>query len=108
MTLRADDRVLMLAIASYKEMARIARTLTSGTLVALGSAEEVDAARSQCAALDNVMFLDARPDSIPWRDQYFTRILVPPHFEPLLRSSAPELHRVLVPGGEILLERQDC
>jgi hypothetical protein len=106
--LRADDRVLMLAIPSSGELAAIARLLAAGSLVALGTAEEVDSARASLAEFDNIMFLDARPDSIPWRDAYFTKILVPPHLEPLLRSAAPELHRLLAPGGEIITSRQDC
>lgn len=106
--LRADDRVLMLAIPSRQELAGIARLLISGSLVALGTADEVDDARAKLAEFDNVMFLDARPDSIPWRDAYFTKILVPAHLEPLLRSAGPELHRLLAPGGQIVTARQDC
>jgi hypothetical protein len=107
-TLRADDRVLLLAIPSHQEVANIARILMTGSLVALGTAEEVDAARREFHEFDNVMFLDARPDSIPWRDGYFSRIFVPAHLDSLLRSAAPELHRVLAPGGEIVRDRQDC
>lgn len=98
----------MLAIPPHEEAVRIASVLSAGSLVALGEAEEVDAARASLAALDNVMILNARPDSIPWREAYFTKILVAPHLEPLLRSCAGELHRVLAPEGEIVLERQDC
>lgn len=107
-TLRADDRVLLLAIPSHGEVANIARILITGSLVALGTADEVDAARREFQEFDNVMFLDARPDSIPWRNGYFSRIFVPAHLEQLLGSAGPELHRVLAPGGEIIRERQDC
>jgi hypothetical protein len=98
----------MLAIPSRREMAGVARVLMSGSLVAIGTADEVDEARANLAEFDNVMFLDARPDSIPWRDAYFTKILVPTHLEPLLRSAAAELHRLLAPGGEIVTGSQDC
>jgi hypothetical protein len=98
----------MLAIPSQQEVARVAALLENGVLVALGGPDEVDAARAGLSQVENVMFLDARPDSIPWQEAYFTKIVVPPHLEALLRSSAAELHRVLAPGGEIVLERQDC
>ena len=51
---------------------------------------------------DNVLFLSAAPDRIPWRSAYFTKIMVPPQFEPILPTIANELHRVLAPGGEIV------
>ncbi|HSU32209.1 MAG TPA: hypothetical protein VLJ11_13335 [Bryobacteraceae bacterium] len=99
---RADDRVLLLAIPSRADLAAIARVLMNGVLVALGTRDEVDQARRSMADFDNVMFLDASPEQIPWREAYFTKILVPPHMESLLSLIATELHRVLAPGGEIL------
>jgi hypothetical protein len=56
------------------------------------------------AEFDNVMFVEASPQQIPWREHYFTKIVVPPHMEAVLRSSGAELHRVLAPGGEIHFE----
>ncbi len=104
---RADDRVLLLAIPSQHELAALARLLMRGVLVALGTREEVDQARAALADFDNTMFLEGRPDQIPWRESYFSKILVPPHMESILRSAAPELHRVLAPGGEIATQRLD-
>lgn len=86
----------------------MASVLNAGLLVALGTADEVDAARAELNRLDNVMFIEGVPNSIPWREAFFTRIVVPPHLEPVLRSAAPELHRVLAPGGEIVVDRQDA
>ena len=99
---RADDRVLLLAIPSRADIAAIARVLMSGVLVALGDSDEVDEARRSMADFDNVMFLSASPEQIPWREAYFTKILVPPHLESLLSHISVELHRVLAPGGEIV------
>jgi len=100
--LRADDRVLLLAIPHRDELAGIARVLMRGVLVALGTREEVDRAREAMADFENVMFVETALDKIPWREQYFTKILVPPHLEQLLRPLALELDRVLAPGGEIV------
>lgn len=101
-TLRADDHVLLLDIPSAAELAAIARILIRGSLVALGSREAVDRAREALAEFDNVLFLDASPAQIPWRSAYFTKVLVPPHFEPLLESIATELYRVMRPDGTLV------
>lgn len=100
--LRSDDRVLFLAIPSEAELANIARILMRGVVVALGNDSEVEEGRRTMADWDNVLFLSASPDRIPWRSAYFTKIMVPPQLERILPSVANELHRVLAPGGEIV------
>jgi hypothetical protein len=100
--LRADDRVLLLAIPPISDLTSIARVLMNGVIVALGDPDEVRAACAAMADFKNVMFLEAPPDQIPWRAAYFTKIIVPPHLEALLPYAAAELHRVLAPGGQIV------
>lgn len=99
---RADDRVLLLAIPATQELAALARILMRGTLVALGTADEVAAAQPQFADFGNVMLLDAPPDNVPWRDASFSKIVVPRQYERILPNLAKELNRLLAPGGEIL------
>jgi SAM-dependent methyltransferase len=101
-TLRADDRVLLLDIPADKELAGIARILSHGVLVALGTAEAVDRARAALAEFDNVMFIEANPERIPWRDQFFTVVLVAQHMASAARAAAGEIARVLAPGGRIV------
>jgi len=101
-TLRADDQVLLLDIPSTAELTSIARLLMRGAVVALGSADEVDRARRELAEFDNVLFLDASPAAIPWRDGYFSKVVVPPHLEPLLPQIANEIQRVLRPDGTVV------
>jgi hypothetical protein len=101
-TLRADDQVLLLDIPSTRELTSMARVLMRGAIVALGSADEVDRARREMAEFDNVLFLDASPAAIPWRDGYFSKIIVPPHLEPLLAQVAHEIQRVLRPDGMVV------
>ena len=108
MRLRAADRVLMLSIPGEREVESLARQLTEGSLVALGTADEVDVSRARFSRLDNVLFLTARPDAIPWREAFFTKIVASPEQETLLRSCEAELHRVLAPGGEILILGEEC
>lgn len=102
MQLRADDRVLLLAIPAKAELALLARVLSNGVLVAIGTREEVDTAREWMAEFDNTMFVEADPQQIPWRDAYFTKIVVPPQMEFAVRSAASELNRLLAPNGEII------
>jgi hypothetical protein len=99
---RSDDRVLLLAIPAPNEAAAFGRLLMTGCLVAIGSADEVDEARRALSEFDNLMFIAATPDHIPWRDAFFTKVLVPPQLQPLLPSFQNELLRVLAPGGEVM------
>ena len=99
---RADDRVLLLAIPAKQELAALARVLIRGMVVALGTAEEIAEARPFFADFDNVMLLDAPPDKIPWRDHAFSKIVVPHQYERILPYLAPELDRLLAPGGDII------
>lgn len=99
---RADDRVLLLAIPAEQELAALARILIRGSVVALGTADEVSAARSRFAEFDNIMLLDAPPDHVPWRAAAFTKIVVPHQYERILPYLARELDRLLAPGGEII------
>ena len=102
LTLRADDRVLLLAIPPVPDLVAMAGVLMTGSVVALGTQEEVDRARSEMAEFDNVLFLEASPERIPWRDQFFTKVVVPPHLERLLPEISNEIHRLLAPGGTIV------
>ncbi|HMF78013.1 MAG TPA: hypothetical protein VK604_20320 [Bryobacteraceae bacterium] len=102
MPIRSDDRLLLLAIPAPQELAALARVLLRGTLVVIGSPEEIAAAQPSLTEFDNVMFLEGTPAAIPWRGPGFTKILVPHHLERLLPHIADELQRVLAPGGEIV------
>jgi hypothetical protein len=106
--LRSDDQVLLLDIPSTGELVSMARVLMRGAVVALGSAYDVDRARRELAEFDNVLFLDASPDAIPWRDGYFTKVVVPPHLEPLLPQVSHEIQRVLRPGGTVVRATADA
>jgi hypothetical protein len=89
---RADDRVLLLHIPAADSIALLARILSRGVLVALGTDEEVDRARQAFADFDNVMFVEASSGTIPWRDSFFTKVI---------GEKTPEVLRVLAPGGEV-------
>jgi hypothetical protein len=102
MQLRADDRVLLLAPASSAELAVFGRILVKGVLVVLAESDEISSLRSQLAECENILLLEASPDRIPWRDHYFTKIVIPPQLERVLPSVSGELSRVLAPEGELV------
>ncbi len=108
MRLQPNDRVLMLAIPAERELLSTAGQLTNGSLIALGTREEVHAARARFFNLENVMFVEGRPDAIPWREAFFTKIVLPAGQQALIRSCGTELQRVMAPGGEFVSDSVDA
>jgi hypothetical protein len=106
--LRADDRVLSLAIPAYRDTAAIGRILSAGCLVAFGDRDEVDEARRLFSEFDNLMFLETSFEGIPWRNAFFTKILIPPHMTELAAALGADLQRVLAPGGEIVTTSENA
>jgi hypothetical protein len=102
MTLRADDRVLFLAMPPVQEIATTARILMRGVVVVLGSEAELEEARAALSEFQNVLLLDAHPDRVPWRKAFFTKIVVAPQLDRILPSLTPEITRLLAPEGEIV------
>jgi hypothetical protein len=70
---REDDRVLSLVILSAAETAAMARLLTAGCFVGMGEADEVESARREFAGFNNVAFLEATPDRIPWHGGFLQK-----------------------------------
>jgi hypothetical protein len=108
LSLRADDRVLFLAIPPFQELTAIARILIAGCLVAVGTADEVDEGRQALREFENVMFIDATPDNIPWRDHFFTKIVVPHHLQRLALENGAEMYRLLAPGGSLVQDVENA
>lgn len=104
---RPDDRVLSLVIPPPAETAAIARVLTAGCFVGIGDSDEVEGAQREFAECNNVTFLKATPDRIPWHGAFFTKVIVPWNFQPLIPDVQNELMRVLAPGGEIVSNTED-
>ena len=78
------------------------RILMNGVVVVLGDRSEVDEGRKALAEFENLMLVESDLLRIPWRDQFFTKIVVPPHLESLLPQISAELQRLLAPQGEIV------
>lgn len=56
-------------------MRAFAARLWNGALVAMGTDDEVRAARREFRDLLNVMFVPAAPDENPWQEGYFTVVI---------------------------------
>ena len=99
MNLRADDRVLLLALPPAAELIVIAAALPDGLVVGLAPADEVYEARKAVNDFENTMFAPADPEGvIPWRDEFFTVI-----YAPHLDTVNDEMERVLTTGGTAYL-----
>jgi hypothetical protein len=92
-----DDRVLFLAIPAIPVIREMAGGLDRGLIVAIGSDDEVRAARRECADLENVLFVGATPDDIPWRSGFFTQVIDPKGEWADPEKVAREVARVSVP-----------
>src|SRR5262245_55748149 len=73
--IRPNERILFLEISDIAVIIDFARRAPNGAVVGLGDADGVRGARRAAADLDNVMFVPATPDDIPWRDGFFTLVV---------------------------------
>ncbi len=108
LALRPNDRVLLLSIPEHAVVAEMAARLTAGVVVGLGDDEEVRAARRAARDLENVMFVPAPLEEIPWRDGFFTKVIDWRGGWKNPEQVAREVVRVLAPGGEVYLADPAC
>ncbi len=108
LALRPNDRVLLLSIPEHDVVAELASRLTTGIVVGLGSDEEVRAARRAARNLENVMFVPAPLEEIPWRDGFFTKVIDWRGGWQNPEQVAREVARVLAPGGEAYIADPAC
>ena len=80
-------------------MRALAGRLTSGLLVVLGSDDATREGRRKFASFDNIMFVAASAEEIPWQDRFFTQVLDPAGDWANSARAAQEIARVLAPGG---------
>jgi hypothetical protein len=92
------DRVLFLTAPEDGFLRALAARLTSGLLVVLGSDDEIREGRRKYASLDNVMFVAASAEEIPWQDGFFTQVLDPAGSWGNSSKAAMEIARVLALG----------
>lgn len=92
------DRVLFLSPPEDGFLQAVAARLTGGLVVVLGSDDQVSQGRRQHSHLDNVMFVAASAEEIPWQDGFFTQVLDPEGLWTDSQKAAAETARVLGPN----------
>lgn len=95
--MKPTDRVLVTNLDRRELLPVWAAALPEGALVGLGTGDQVRAARRECAACENVMFVVGHRADIPWQELWFDLIV---DDDPLTATS--EMVRVLVPEGRIV------
>ncbi len=96
------DRILLLSIPDVSLIFDLAARVPEGLIAGLGTEEEVCEVRRVCRGLDNVMFLLAAPDEVPWRERFFTKVLDPRGVWERPELVVREIARLLAPGGLVL------
>lgn len=96
MTVEPGDRILCLGLPPYSQLAELTQKLSSGLVVVIAGDDEVRAARRAFAQTENIMFVPKADDgSIPWRDGFFTAVML------CVPGRPDEVNRVLAPGGRL-------
>ena len=108
MELKPGDRVLDLSCGAGWATRLLAEAVAGGQGMAAGldiSEEMIARARAGSREVENVLFAIGAADEIPWRDEYFDRVLSIESFYyyPDQEAVLRELHRVLVPGGPLFI-----
>jgi ubiquinone/menaquinone biosynthesis C-methylase UbiE len=106
MDLQADDRVLDLGCGTGWAARRMARVVTAGEVVGLDVADEMlRRAKRASAEINNVRYLWGSAESIPARDNYFSKVLSVESFYYYSNQgkALDELRRVLALGGTVFI-----
>ncbi len=97
--IRAGDRVLLLSMPDIEAVREMARKASAGIVVGLGEDDEVRAARKALGQLENVMFVPATTEEIPWQENFFSVVIDTACAWSSTERTAREILRVLSPGG---------
>lgn len=102
MQLRADENILDVGCGSGWLCKMLAGQLTEGRVVGMDVSDEmIRLARKACADLPNAMFVTGTAQEIPWRPNFFTRVVSveSSYYWPDPAAGVRDVARVLHPGG---------
>jgi len=108
MALKPGERVLDLGCGAGWATRRLARAVEGGSGMAVGqdiSDEMISRARIASVHVENILFSVGAADEIPWRDEYFGKVLSIESFYycPDQEAVLREVYRILVPGGRLFI-----
>jgi ubiquinone/menaquinone biosynthesis C-methylase UbiE len=99
------DRVLFLTTPEWGVIAEAAERVGQGVVVCLAERETIQEWRRRAVKLENVMFVAAGADEIPWQDGFFSWVF---GGGALVDAAAcREAARVVTPGGCVRAEVAD-
>ncbi|MBI3895461.1 MAG: methyltransferase domain-containing protein [Acidobacteria bacterium] len=104
MKVRPRDRILEVGCGEGWAARLLAPLVPEGSVVGLDVSDEmIRKARAQSAEFENLLFLWADAEEIPWQEKFFTHSL---YIETLYYFENPEkalreIYRVLAPGGAV-------
>jgi ubiquinone/menaquinone biosynthesis C-methylase UbiE len=99
LTISPNSRILHYPCGDGSLCAEIAPLLPLGVAIGLDTDDNVRAARAAWRDLDNVMFIPCDGHEIPWKEDFFSCVIVGNQDLPLR-----EIQRVLAEGGRALLD----
>jgi ubiquinone/menaquinone biosynthesis C-methylase UbiE len=108
MALKPGNRVLDLSCGFGWATRLLAQAVEGGQGIAVGldiSDEMIVRARAAARDVENVLFAVASAEEIPWRDEYFERVLSIEslYYYPDQEAVLREVYRVLIPGGLVFI-----
>jgi ubiquinone/menaquinone biosynthesis C-methylase UbiE len=94
-----NDRILHYPCGDGSLCRKIAALVPLGVAIGLDADDAVRAARAASLDVDNVMFIPCDGHEIPWKEDFFSHVIVGNQELPLR-----EIVRVLAEGGRAFLE----
>ena len=99
--IQPGDRILDLHAGDGQSSRDLALQAPQGVLVGLVSGLELlHQARVNTRELDNTFFVEAEPQAIPWKEDYFSHAIAR---RPLDGAALRDVYRVLAEGGRVFL-----
>lgn len=109
MSIGPRERILDAGCGEGRLSRVLATLVPEGLVVGLdASSDAVYAARVQSASVENLMFVWGEAESIPWKEEFFSRVIcvdaLPYFADP--GAALAEIHRVLSPGASLWVLNQ--
>ena len=108
--LQSQERILVVGCGDGEVCRWLAPRIEDGLIIGLDPSDDcVREARAKSTAFENIMYLWASPEQIPWQENFFTIVLcvIPYSANADLEKVIIEFARVVEPGGALWLVTQE-